>query len=111
MRARIVDKIPGLRVARARCAIGRVLRGEIRTNESRHVTLAPALLIRCPDAHTAARVLASGGNAVRSISDTVVELLDPAARTRLIKKLRGLAVFVEEHKPAEKRRPSKRQRW
>jgi hypothetical protein len=32
---------------------------------------------------------------VRGASDTIVELLDPAARTRLIKKLRGLAVFVD----------------
>lgn len=79
-------------------------------DEPRRVMLAPALLFRCPDAHTAARVLGAGGSAVRGVSDTVVELLDPAARARLIKKLRGLAVFVDEHRPAEKRKP-KRQRW
>jgi hypothetical protein len=72
--------------------------------ECRRIAVAPALLMRCPDAHTAARVLAAGAKSVRPVSETIVELVDPGARARLIKKLRGLGIFVDEARESVGRR-------
>jgi hypothetical protein len=57
-----------------------------------------------PDAHTAARVLAAGGKAVRPVSETVVELVDSSARARLLKKLRSAGIFIDEHRIASAKR-------
>jgi hypothetical protein len=73
-------------------------------DEVRRVSLVPAFLLRCPDAHTAARVLAAGGKAVRPVSDTVLELVDPSARARLLKKLRAAGIFIDERTSAPERR-------
>ncbi len=62
----------------------------------RRIDLAPALLLRCPDAGTAARILAAGGKAVRPVSDTVLELVNANARNSVIRTLRGLGIFVNE---------------
>jgi len=72
--------------------------------ECRRIAVAPALLLRCPDAHTAARVLAAGGKNVQPVSETIVELVDAGARARLIKKLRGLGIFVDEARGTAGRR-------
>jgi hypothetical protein len=77
-------------------------------DEVRRVSLAPALLLRCPDAHTAARVLAAGGKAVRPVSDTVLELVDSSARTRVLKKLRAAGIFIDEFTTRPARRQSRR---
>jgi hypothetical protein len=77
-------------------------------DEVRRVSLAPAFLLRCPDAHTAARVLAAGGKAVRPVSDTVLELVDPSARARLLKKLRAAGIFIDEFTARPPRRQSRR---
>lgn len=65
---------------------------------TRRVRLRPAVLVECPDAETAARVLSAGGKAVRAVTDTVLELTDTgrAARSALLKKLREAGVFAEE---------------
>jgi hypothetical protein len=65
---------------------------------TRRVRLRPAVLVECPDAETAARVLSAGGKAVRAVTDTVLELADTerAARSALLKKLREAGVFVAE---------------
>jgi hypothetical protein len=77
-------------------------------DEVRRVSLAPAFLLRCPDAHTAARVLVAGGKAVRPVSDTVLELVDPSARARLLKKLRDVGIFIDEFTAKPARRQSRR---
>lgn len=65
---------------------------------TRRVRLRPAVLVECPDAETAARVLSAGGKGVRAVTDTVLELTDTerAARSALLKKLREAGVFVDE---------------
>lgn len=65
---------------------------------TRRVRLRPAVLVECPDAETAARVLSAGGKTVRAVTDTVLELTDTerAARSALLKKLREAGVFVAE---------------
>ncbi|MET0398364.1 MAG: helicase-associated domain-containing protein [Longimicrobiaceae bacterium] len=65
---------------------------------TRRVRLRPAVLVECPDAETAARVLSAGGKAVRAVTDTLLELADTerAARSALLKKLREAGVFVAE---------------
>jgi hypothetical protein len=73
-------------------------------DEVRRVSLVPAILLRCPDADTAARVLAAGGKAVRPVSETVVELVDSSARARLLKKLRSAGIFIDEHRIASAKR-------
>lgn len=62
--------------------------------QCRRVSLRPAILIRCPDAETAARVISAGGKDIQPVSDTVLELTDPRKRNALVKKLRALGVFV-----------------
>jgi hypothetical protein len=63
----------------------------------RRVAVRPTVLLRCPDAETAARVIAAGGDNVRPLTDTVLELLDSnaGARKKLLARLRKEGVFVE----------------
>jgi hypothetical protein len=65
---------------------------------TRRVRLRPAVLVECPDAETATRVLSAGGKGVRAVTGTVLELTDTerAARSALLKKLREAGVFVNE---------------
>ncbi len=65
---------------------------------TRRVRLRPAVLVECPDAETAARVLSAGGKTVRAVTDTVLELADTerSARSALLKKLREAGVFAAE---------------
>ena len=60
----------------------------------RHVEMNPAVLIHCPDAETAARVLSVGGKLVRPVTETVVELISPRNKAKLVRKMRGAGVFV-----------------
>lgn len=85
----------------------------------RTVKLAPALLLDCPDAETAARVVAAGGQGTELLGDTVVALRNPANRTELTRKLRAGGIFVEEEAPAAaepisppyKKAKRRRRRW
>jgi len=63
---------------------------------TRRVTLRPAVLLHCPDAETARRVLAAGGKHVAPLTDTVVELQEPKAMGALVRKLREVGVFASE---------------
>lgn len=78
------------------------------------VAIKPTLLIRCPNAQIATRVLAAGGKKVTPISDTVVELADRKFKAPLIKKLKETGVFVDQSsEPAisKTRRRGRRRHW
>jgi len=60
----------------------------------RRASIRPAMLIHCPDAETASRVLAVERTRLTRLSDTVLELNDPSYRTKLVKRLREIGVFV-----------------
>ena len=62
--------------------------------QCRSAAVRPALLIHCPDAETASRVLAADRNRLTKLTDTVVELTDPSYRSKLAKKLREMGVFI-----------------
>jgi hypothetical protein len=62
--------------------------------QCRQASLRPAVLIRCPDADTATRVLEAAGNKAIRITDTTLELLDRKAQSPLLRKLREIGIFV-----------------
>ena len=64
--------------------------------QTRRITLRPAVLLHCPDAETAGRVLAAGGKNVAPLTDTVVELQEPEMAGTLVRKLREMGVFASE---------------
>ncbi len=59
----------------------------------RQVAIAETVVIRCPDAETATRVLSAGAGRLQRLSDTVVELLDPNQRGTLVRRLRYEGIF------------------
>ncbi len=77
------------------------------------VAIKTALLIQCPNAQIATRVLAAGGKKLTPISDTVVELADRKFKAPLVKKLKETGVFVDQSSqpaiPKPKRRRRRRQ--
>ncbi|MCC6124197.1 MAG: helicase-associated domain-containing protein [Pirellulales bacterium] len=68
-------------------------------NQCRKIQVRPSILIHCPDAETAARVLAAGGKKTVALTDTVVELMEAKAKTEILRKLQGSGVFVGQHNP------------
>ena len=64
-------------------------------DQCRRVSLTPRLIIRCPDETTAARVLATAGAQVEAISPTVLGLAERTVPKELIRKLRGMGIFVD----------------
>ena len=60
----------------------------------RRITVQPAVLIHCPDPDTATRVLAVARDKAERLSDTVLELRNPAWQAALLRKLRGMGIFV-----------------
>ena len=60
----------------------------------RRITVHSAVLIRCPDAETAARVLAVSGGKVGRVTDTILELRDGDRRSELLRKLKGMGIFA-----------------
>jgi hypothetical protein len=79
-------------------------------DQCRQITVRPAVLIECPDADTAARVVSAGGQRASLLTDTVVELADKAARTELVRKLHGMGIFVDRRGtgPVDKDEPRTR---
>jgi hypothetical protein len=73
--------------------------------QCRRVTLGRAVLIRCPDADTAARVVSASGGKAKLITDTVLELQDPESQLALVKKLKTLGIFVQVTDKTEKEIP------
>ncbi len=62
----------------------------------RHLSISSAVLIRCPDPETAARVIAAAGKRkIIPVSDTVLELRDTARKAILLRKLRAQGLFVD----------------
>jgi hypothetical protein len=74
--------------------------------QCRRVTVRRAVLIHCPDAPTAARVVAVSGRKASLLSETVVELADAKFQAELMKKLKALGIFVEAADEKGKRRAS-----
>ena len=62
--------------------------------QCRSATVRHAVLIHCPDAETASRVLAADRTRLTKLTDTVVELTEPGYRSKLAKKLREMGVFI-----------------
>jgi hypothetical protein len=64
-------------------------------DQCRRITVRSAVLIHCPDAETAARVVAASGKQAVALTDTVVELADARAKNELLRKLHGLGIFTQ----------------
>jgi hypothetical protein len=62
--------------------------------QCRRVNVRSAVLIRCPDAETAARVQAIAGPKATPVSDTLLELHDWGTKAALAKRLREAGIFV-----------------
>ena len=60
----------------------------------RRITVHSTVLIRCPDAETAARVLAVSDGKVDRVTDTILELRDGDRRPELVRKLKGMGIFA-----------------
>jgi hypothetical protein len=60
----------------------------------RQVNVQPATLIHCPDAETAARVLATLGKKAARLTDTVIELRESKIQSAMAKKLREAGIFI-----------------
>jgi hypothetical protein len=62
--------------------------------QCRRIRMIPAVLIHCPDAETAVRVLTVAGKKASRLTETTLELLEPKAQPSLLKKLREMGIFV-----------------
>lgn len=100
LEAAAVEEIPGNVRREIETWFGRV----------RNVGVRTAVLVTCPDAETAARVVAAGGKSLRLLSDTVVELKEPRERNALVRKLRQDGVLVAEDDEAEPAEPVRKAR-
>ena len=60
----------------------------------RKISVHSTLLIRCPDAETAARVQAASGGTAFPVTDTILELRELDRRSELVRKLKGMGIFV-----------------
>jgi hypothetical protein len=95
----------GMTAAQLLATLESVSRGDVPDNVARQVRdwmkavrtirIAPAVLVDCPDAETAARIKALGGAHVTSVSRTLLRLdADPKTRAALVKRLREKGIFV-----------------
>jgi hypothetical protein len=64
-------------------------------NQCRRIMVRPAVLIRCPDHETATRVIGVLGDRVVPISETVLELRGPDAKSEVLRKLQSQGIFVD----------------
>jgi hypothetical protein len=71
-------------------------------SQCRSVTLDRAVLIRCPDADTAARVVSASGRKATLLTDTIVEVQSEEAQAALVKKLRVAGIFIQPRGKAAK---------
>ena len=71
-------------------------------DQCRQVTVRQAILIHCPDAQTAARVLAASGKKATAITDTVVELAGSKRDAALFRKLDAMGIFAGQPEPPVK---------
>ena len=81
----------------------------------RRVTVRRAILVDCPDAHTAARVLAAGGKKAMAITHTVFKLADSKHDAALFRKLDAMGIFANQSKPPSakksRKKGSRKRRW
>ena len=83
-------------------------------DQCRRVTARQTVLVDCPDAQTAARVLAAGGKKATAITDTLIELAGSKHDAALFRKLDAMGIFANQSKPSAKKsrkRGSRRRRW
>jgi len=64
-------------------------------DQCRRIMVRSALLVHCPDADTAARVVAAAPEHAVLLTETAVELSDPHEKSDLLRKLRSLGIFAE----------------
>lgn len=62
--------------------------------QCRRATVRRAALVHCPDADTAARVVAASGRQAHLLTDTIVEFPDARFERNLIKKLKTMGIFL-----------------
>jgi hypothetical protein len=60
----------------------------------RRLQIEPVHLVRCPDAVTAARVLAASGGKLEALSETVLALTDPTCKAEVIRACRKAGLFL-----------------
>ncbi len=70
--------------------------------QCRRVRVEPTVIIRCPDADTAARVATLAGPSASLITQTIVELRDTSAKTEVVRKLHGVGIFVDRSRAGPK---------
>ncbi len=83
-------------------------------DQCRRVTARQTVLVDCPDAQTAARVLAAGGKKATAITDTLIELAGSKHDAALFRKLDAMGIFANQSKPSAKKsrkKGSRRRRW
>jgi len=61
----------------------------------RRVEIQDAVIVRCPDIETTAKVRAAGGKKIQLLTDTILMLTDRKQKKALIRKLRDKGVFIE----------------
>ncbi len=89
--AQVLDSLERLSAKPIPANVAREIAGWF--DQCRSIAVRSAVLIHCPDADTAARVVAAGGKQATALTDTVVELADTKAKTALLRKLHGLGIF------------------
>jgi hypothetical protein len=72
-------------------------------DQCRRVTVREAILVHCPDAQTAARVLAAGGKKATAITDTVIELAGSKSDATLFRRLDAMGIFAGQAKASANR--------
>jgi hypothetical protein len=72
--------------------------------QCRTVALTTTTLIRCPDAATAARVIAACGKATELLTETIVAVADPKEQQTVIQKLNRAGIFLDRGKRAKGKR-------
>lgn len=89
--AQVLDSLERLSAKSIPANVAREIAGWF--DQCRSIAVRSAVLIHCPDADTAARVVAAGGKQATALTDTVVELADTKAKTALLRKLHSLGIF------------------
>lgn len=72
--------------------VEREIRGWI--SSARHVTVREMLAIDCGDAETATRAMATLGDKVARLNDSLLEVKDAKERAALLRKLRAMGIFT-----------------
>ena len=107
--ANVLDTLDSISTKNLPANVTREIKGWF--DQCRRVTVSRALLVRCPDAETAARVLSAAGKRATAITDTLIELEDTKANTGLFRKLDGMGIFSDLPAPPTAKRRKKGRRW